>query len=418
MELKIEYLPIESLRPYEKNARKHQAKDIAVIKKSIEEFGFNDPIGIWGKKNIVVEGHGRLLAVKELGWTTVPCVRLDHLTDEQRKAYALTHNRSAEMSEWDWDTLDEELSSLKDKFDLDDLGFSDLLEEEPEEEPEDDDFDIDEFMEEETIAQTGDVFQLGRHILMCGDSCVQDDVDKLIGDHKIACVFTDPPWNVDYGGTTHPSWRKRTILNDNMSEEDFNIFLTKAFVTMKKHLIPGAMTYVVMSAQEWGNIMDVMSTYNYHWSSTIIWNKDSLVLSRKDYHTRYEPIWYGWYEGEERTPAPRLCPLEDRTQCDVWDIDRPKVSELHPTTKPVPLVARAVINSSKKGDYVLDSFGGSGTTLIACEETGRSCCMMEKDPKYCDVIVKRFIKYNGSADGCLMNGQPLPEKYFEGILNL
>ncbi len=185
-------------------------------------------------------------------------------------------------------------------------------------------------------------------------------------------------------GQENERWKQRSILNDSMSTEDFKQFMNAAFARMNEACKDGCMTYVVMSAQEWGNLMLTLSQNGFHWSSTIIWNKDQLVLSRKDYHTKYEPIWYGWKDGS------RLCPLEDRKQCDVWDFDRPKRSNEHPTMKPVALVARAITNSSHKGDVVLDLFGGSGTTLIAAEETGRSCCMMELDPKYVDVIINRW----------------------------
>lgn len=175
-----------------------------------------------------------------------------------------------------------------------------------------------------------------------------------------------------------------------MSTEDFKEFMYNSFKAMNNASKAGCMTYVVMSAQEWGNMMLTLAENDYHWSSTIIWNKDQLVLSRKDYHTKYEPIWYGWKAGESR-----LCPLEDRKQCDVWDFERPKRSDEHPTMKPVPLVARAITNSSKKGNNVLDLFGGSGTTLIACEQTGRKCFMSELDPKYCDVIIQRWENLTG-----------------------
>lgn len=409
--LKIEYLPVDALKPYEKNARLHSKSDVEVIKKSIEEFGMCDPIGVWGDKNIIVEGHGRLLALKDLGYTEVPVIRLDHLSDEQRKAYALTHNRSAELSVWDFDTLGDEIKELESQFNFEELGFGALMDDEPEEvEVHEDEFDVDEALSETPIAQKGDIFHLGNHRLMCGDSTVKEDVEKLAAGLQVACVFTDPPWNVDYGGASHPSWKKRSIMNDSMSTEDFNKFLTKAFTSSKDILKPGAMMYVVMSAQEWGNIMDVLSSEGYHWSSTIIWAKDSLVLSRKDYHTQYEPIWYGW-----KDDASRLCPLEDRKQSDLWNIPRPKVSELHPTMKPIELVARAFTNSSHKDDVVLDLFGGSGTSLIAAEQTNRQCLMMELDPKYADVIVKRYIKYMGSSNNCTLerNGEtlPLPAEY-------
>ena len=409
-ELKIEYIPIDQLTPYEKNARKHSDFDVGVIAKSIEEFGMCDPIGIWGKKNIIVEGHGRVLALKKLGYTDAPCIRLDHLSDEQRKAYALTHNRSAELSIWDDETLMAELNDLDGEFEFEELGFGEFLLDDEEEQANvhDDEFDVDKALTGEVQSKLGDLYILGRHRLLCGDSTKPEDIEKLADQRKVTCIFTDPPWNVDYGGASHPSWRQRTILNDKMSPQDFNVFLTEAFVAVKSILEPGAMLYCVMSPQEWGNIMDVMSAQSYHWSSTIIWAKDSLVLSRKDYHTQYEPIWYGWYAGKDN--ASRLHPLEDRTQSDLWQIPRPKISELHPTMKPVELVARALQNSSNKNDYVCDLFGGSGTTLIAAEETGRSCLMMELDPKYVDVIVKRYIQLVDSSENCYLirDGQKLP----------
>jgi DNA modification methylase len=182
-------------------------------------------------------------------------------------------------------------------------------------------------------------------------------------------------------------------MNDKMSTEAFGDFLTKSFKAMASISAPGAMTYVVMSAQEWGNVMNALEFTGYHWSSTIIWYKDSLVLSRKDYHTQYEPIWYGWLDGEKR-----LCPLADRKQSVVWEIPRPKKSDEHPMMKPISLAGKAINNSSRKGDNVLDLFGGSGTTLIASEQTERKCYMMELDPKYCDVIVKRYAKQVGSDE--------------------
>jgi DNA modification methylase len=206
-------------------------------------------------------------------------------------------------------------------------------------------------------------------------------------------VFTDPPWNVNYGAVNDDNamgYKPRTILNDHMKTDDFKKFMESVFSVMNESCKDGAMAYVVMSAQEWGNLMLAMYENGYHWSSTIIWNKDHFVMSRKDYHTKYEPIWYGWKEGDAR-----LHPLSDRTQSDVWDFDRPIKSEEHPTMKPVALVARAVENSTNKGDVVLDLFGGSGTTLIACEQTGRQCRMMELDPHYCDVIIKRWENLTG-----------------------
>jgi DNA modification methylase len=233
----------------------------------------------------------------------------------------------------------------------------------------------------------------GAHVLLCGDSTKKEDVERLMNGAKADMVFTDPPWNVNYGAVEKGNaqgYKPRTILNDYMGTDEFRLFMESAFARMNEASVPGAMTYVVMSAQEWGNMMLALAINDYHWSSTIIWNKDRLVLSRKDYHTKYEPLWYGWKDGESR-----VCPLEDRKQSDVWDIPRPSSSELHPTTKPVELVERAILNSSRPGSTVLDLFLGSGTTLIACEKTGRTCYGMELDPIYADVIVKRWQEFTG-----------------------
>lgn len=244
----------------------------------------------------------------------------------------------------------------------------------------------------ETRCKLGDIWQLGNHRLMCGDSTLIEDVENLMNGAKADMAFTDPPWNVNYEAVKEGNvqgYKPRTILNDFMGTEDFKKFMLKAFSCLNFTQKEGAMTYVVMSAQEWGNMMLTLAQNDYHWSSTIIWNKDRLVLSRKDYHTKYEPIWYGWKNGT------RICPLKDRKQSDVWDIDRPKKSEEHPTMKPIKLVARAINNSSKKNDIIVDLFGGSGSTLIACEQLTRSCYCMELDPKYCDVILQRWEDMTG-----------------------
>ena len=235
----------------------------------------------------------------------------------------------------------------------------------------------------EPITKPGDIWQIGRHRLMCGDSTDVGTVAKLMDGAKARMLFTDPPWNVDYGSAK----QQRQIMNDNMSTEDFYKFLLSAFKAMASVSEPGATTYVVMSPQEWGNLMAVMSEAGYHWSSTVVWVKDSHVMSRKDYNTQYEPIWYGWLKG-----AARLCQLRDQQQSDVWQISRPKKSVEHPTMKPIELVARAINNSSHGSDIVLDLFGGSGTTLMAAEQTGRTAHLMELDPRYCDVIALRFAK--------------------------
>jgi DNA modification methylase len=232
---------------------------------------------------------------------------------------------------------------------------------------------------------------------MCGDSTNSVDVEALVCGEKADLIFSDPPWHVNYGAVERGNpqgYRPRTILNDNMDEESWGKFcndISKIFAEISR---PGAPCYVVMSAQEWGIIDPALRNAGFHWSSTIIWVKDALVLSRKDYHTQYEPIWYGWNDG-----AGRLKKVEDRKQSDVWEIPRPKKSDLHPTTKPVELIVRAIKNSSKKGDLVADFFGGSGSTLIAAEQTGRKAYLMELDEKYCDVIRKRWAEFV-HGEGC------------------
>lgn len=381
------YRNIGDITPYEKNPRKND-EAVKYVAESIKQFGFKVPIVI-DKNGIIVAGHTRYKAAKKLNLKEVPCIVADDLTDEQVKAFRLADNKVAEKAEWDFDLLADELDDLF-EFDMTVFGFEDEEEEDKPAEVYEDDYDIE--PPEEPKAKRGDIYKLGNHRLMCGDSTSLEDVGRLMAGEKASMGFTDPPWNVNYGAVKEGNaqgYRPRTILNDFMGTEDFKEFMNKAFASLNFAMKDGAMTYVVMSAQEWGNMMLTLAQNNYHWSSTIIWNKDSLVLSRKDYHTKYEPIWYGWKEGS------RLCPLEDRKQSDVWDIPRPKKSEEHPTMKPVELVARAITNSSKKGDIVIDLFGGSGTTLIASEQTDRCCRMMELDPKYVDVIVNRWEEFTG-----------------------
>lgn len=403
---RYENVPVDKLVPYARNARTHTEEQLKKIQSSIREFGFINPVLVDGEMNIIA-GHGRVEAAKLEGMKDVPCIFVEDLTEAQKRAYILADNRLALDAGWDQEMLQIEIDELQDLgFDLELTGFemSELEEfgfindyDEMDEgyHVEDDDFDLDEALDdiEEPNTKRGQIFQLGNHRLMCGDSTNPVDVQALMNDEKVEMVFTDPPWNVNYGAVKEGNaqgYKPRTIKNDKMSTEDFKGFMDAAFGCMNSVMKPGGMVYVVMSAQEWGNVMLSLFEQDFHWSSTIIWNKDRLVLSRKDYHTKYEPIWYGWKNG-----APRLSPLEDRKQSDVWDFERPHRSDEHPTMKPIPLVAAAVENSSKPGDKILDLFGGSGTTLLACEMTERHSFMMELDEKYCDVIIKRWEDYTG-----------------------
>lgn len=385
------------------------------IKSSLLEFGYVAPVivnqyGCEEGKYKIVGGHQRSTVLRDLGFTEIECVVID-VDENQEKALNIALNKIT--GEWD----DEKLSKLLDELRLEEYNieltgfdwdeaealFDEYASEDSvEDDNPDDDFEIE--LPEEPISQLGDIWILGKHRLLCGDSTKEDEVMKLMGDDRADMVFTDPPWNVNYGAVDMNNamgYKPRTILNDFMGTEDFKQFMYEAFNCMNLASKDGAMTYVVMSAQEWGNMMLTLAQNDYHWSSTVIWAKDRHVMSRKDYHTRYEPIWYGWKEGEAR-----LHPLKDRKQNDVWDIPRPKKSELHPTCKPVDLVIKALKNSSSINDIVLDLFGGSGTTLVAAEETGRVCRMNELDPKYVDVIVKRYIDKVGSdVDVKLIRGQ-------------
>ena len=387
----VEEIDVNKLIPYANNAKTHSEDQIRKLQASLTEFGFINPILVDQKYNIIA-GHGRLEAAIREGMDPVPCVVIDHLSDAQKRAYILADNRLAEDAGWDMEMLKLELSALQAlDFDLSPIGFEDneLCEFLSSPQAEEDNYEP--VLPEIPKAKPGDIYQLGRHRLMCGDSTDPDHVAKLMDGRRADLIFTDPPWNVNYGSDqNHPSWKPRTIMNDAMETEEFKDFMDRAFYCMRESSKPGCMTYVVMSAQEWGSLMATMAENGYHWSSTIIWNKDSFVLSRKDYHTKYEPIWYGWLDGDAR-----LCPLADRKQCDVWDIPRPKASPEHPTMKPVPLVGQAIENSSGKGDVVLDLFGGSGTTLIASEQLDRNCRMMELDPAYVDVILDRWEKLTG-----------------------
>jgi site-specific DNA-methyltransferase (adenine-specific) len=356
MDLKIEYLPVKALKPYERNARKHQNEDVTAIVASIRDFGFDDPIGIWSDKNIIVEGHGRLLAAKKLGMKEVPCIRLDHLSDEQRRAYALAHNRTAELSVWNDELLNLELDDITD-IDMEELGFN-LEDPLAEAEAVDDDYDIE--LPEEPKAKRGDIYQLGRHRLMCGDSTMLDEVQTLTDGAKVDLFLTDPPYNVNYEGTAGK------IQNDSMKDDAFRQFLTDAFTNAAMVMKPGAAFYIWHADSEGYNFRQACKNAGWTVRQCLIWNKNSLVLGRQDYQWKHEPCLYGWKEGAGHQWH------NDRKQTTVLDFDRPKKNAEHPTMKPVPLFDYEICNSTKEGDIVLDLFGGSGTTIMACEQDGRT----------------------------------------------
>ena len=367
MQLQIEYLSVTDLKPYDKNTRKHKKLDVDNIAKSIEKYGMNDAIGIWGEDNVIVEGHGRLEACKKLGIDTVPCVRLDHLTDEQRREYAIAHNATAELSEWDLDILPDELAEL----DLSDFDFDFGIEDEEEETEivEDEAPEVDE--ENEPIAKLGDIWQLGRHRLMCGDSTDKETVELLMDGNKADMVFTDPPYNIGYQGVSD----KRTIQNDKMTDEDFVDFLEKA-------LMPCETMYVCCSWQYSHLFRQALENIGQKIKAMIVWDKVNPAQHLDKYFKQHEIIWYCGAFGGEKT-----------LRGDVWQCKRQK-NTVHPTMKPLELIGMALQDQPKK-KTVYDGFGGSGSTLIACEQLDRTCYMMELDPKYCDVIIKRWETLTG-----------------------
>jgi DNA modification methylase len=394
--MQIKEVAVDKLIPYAKNSRTHSSEQVAQIAASIKEFGFRNPILVDGVG--IIAGHGRLMAAQKLNLDKVPTIDCSDMTESQKKAYIIADNKLALNAGWDTAMLSIEMKDLEDEgFDLGLLGFDDkelnaLLEPEVVDGLTDEDA-VPE-LPDEPKSKLGDIYILGNHRLMCGDSTSLDAVEKMMDGDKASLVVTDPPWNVAYGtnlANNAQGYKQRTIMNDNFeTTQEWEDFLSGFMGNIIAFTMKGCPIYCVMGASEWPAIDKALRAGGFHWSSTIIWAKDTLVLSRKDYHTQYEPIWYGW-----KDDGPRIWTVQDRKQSDVWECKRPKRSELHPTTKPVELIERAVLNSSNAGTIVFEPFGGSGSTLIACEKTGRKARVMELDPKYCDVIVKRWEDFTG-----------------------
>ena len=391
---KIVIKKINELVVYGNNPRIND-EAVDAVAASIQAFVFRNPILI-DSNNVIVAGHTRLKASQKLGIEEVPCIVIDDLTDDEVRALRLADNKTAELARWDMGKLSEEIKNID--MDLLQFGFEDLLDK-LDDEPEEDDFAEDEELPEVPYSQKGDLFLLGNHRLICGDSTKLEDVKTLVGEAQVDLLFTDPPYNVDYEGSTGMK-----IQNDKQDNDSFFKFLTSAFQNAFEVLKPGAAFYVCHSDVEELNFLLAVKNAGFHMSQIIIWLKNSLVLGRKDYHSRNEPILYGWKEGAGHYF------IDDRTQDTIWEYDKPKHNDLHPTMKPIPLVARAIKNSSRRGENVLDLFGGSGTTLIAAEQDGRNAFLVEIDEKYVDVIVKRYIRYIGSLDGCFLirNGEKIP----------
>lgn len=427
--MKIEVLPIDSLKPYENNAKIHTPAQVAQIAASIQEFGNNDPIAV-DENNMVIEGHGRLLALKSLGVKEAECIRLVGLTDDQKRAYIHIHNQLTMNTGFDMDILTQELKSIE-GIDMSFFGFDmDFSIDQ------DFDFDDGQNVEDELLSSSaakeprtkrGQLWQLGRHRLMVGDSTSEEDVDKLTGGEAMDLCVTDPPYNVNYEGGTQD---KLTIINDDMDDLSFYGFLQNFYAQMLRVLKYGASYYIFHADTEGLNFRAALQEAGGQVKQNLIWVKNSLVLGRQDYQWKHEPILYGWKDGAghyfvndrcqttvfENKPdldsmtreelaglAEKLLAKLEEIPTSIIHHDKPVRSELHPTMKPVALCAKLIQNSSKRGEKVIDFFGGSGSTLMACEETGRICYTMELDTRYADVIINRWEEATGEK-AVLMNG--------------
>jgi len=386
---------IEDLIPYVKNSRTHSEDQIAQIAASIKEFGWTNPVLIDGDNGIIA-GHGRVMAARKLKYKQVPTIELKDLTETQKKAYIIADNRLALNAGWDNEMLTIELNDLlADGFALDILGFdpkelSALLEPEVVEGLTDEDAVPD--VPEEPITKLGDIYILGKHRLMCGDSCSVNDMEKLCDGQLVDMWLTDPPYNVAVQGGNHANPERKNglkILNDKMPDEEFRQFLRDAYVTADLVMKPGAVFYIWHADSEGYNFRGAAKDAGWAVRQCLIWKKSSIVMGRQDYHWKHEPCLYGWKEGAGHLWA------TDRKQTTILEFDRPSRNGEHPTMKPVALFEYQMLNNTKGGDIVLDSFGGSGTTMLAAEKHGRYARLMELDPKYCDVIVKRWEDFTG-----------------------
>lgn len=383
---KIVIKNIDELIAYENNPRKNDSA-VEAVANSIKTFGFKIPVVI-DSKNVIVCGHTRVKACKRLGIDKVPCVICDDLTQDEINAFRVADNKTAEIAEWDFKKLEEEVKGIS--LDLSQFGFDDLLDK-LNGDTKEDEFDENEALPENPYAKKGDIFLFGKHRLVCGDSTKKEDVDKLVDGKQVDLFFTDPPYNVDYEGGTGMK-----IQNDKQKEEDFYKFLLEAFKNAYAVSKPGASGYICHPDCEELNFLSGLRDAGWNISQFIIWVKNSFVFGRKDYHCRHEMIAYIRKEGAAHYF------IDDRTQDTVWEYNKPKVNDLHPTMKPIELVARAIKNSSRKGEIVLDLFGGSGTSLISAEQVGRICFMMELDEKYTDVIAKRYLRFIKNYDDCFL----------------
>lgn len=367
---------IEEIKMYENNPRNNDGA-VEYVANSIKEFGFKVPI-VLDKNNVIVAGHTRYKAAKLLKITEIPCIIADDLSDEQVKAFRLIDNKAAELASWDIDLLNLELENIKDiDMELFNFEISNILDNVV-----DDEYEVE--LPEDPKTKTGNIYKLGNHYLMCGDSTNTDDVKKLMNNQLADLIVTDPPYNVNYEGKTGDNLK---IMNDNMENSQFYSFLESAFINLYESIRDGGSIYVFHADTEGLNFRKAMMSSGFKLAECLVWVKNAFVMGRQDYHWKHEPVLYGWKPGASHYF------INDRSQSTVLEFDKPIRNEEHPTMKPIDLIAYLINNSSKKDEIVLDLFGGSGTTMIACEQTNRKAFIMELDPRYCDVIVDRWEKF-------------------------
>ena len=400
----FQLVDINKLVPYANNARTHNKEQILKLRSSLREFGFVNPVIIDREYNVLA-GHGRIMAAKEEGIAEVPCVYADHLTEAQKKAYILADNRMALDAGWDEELLSVEMQELQELgFDLSMTGFdekelTDLLGVDADGEAKEDDFDLSTALEKAAFVQRGDIWAVGRHKLMCGDATSAEDVSALMGDTKANLILTDPPYGVSFKSASG-----LTIQNDSMKNEEFYTFLLSSFQRMAEHLEKGGSAYVFHADTEGLNFRKAFIDAGFHLAGCCIWVKDSLVLGRSDYQWQHEPVLYGFMQNGKHHW------YSDRKQTTIWHFDKPKRNANHPTSKPLDLLGYPIGNSTQENGVVMDTFGGSGSTLMACEQMNRICCMMELDEKYASVILRRYVEDTGNAEGVyvIRGGQQIP----------
>lgn len=399
----MQLVPISKLVPYVNNARTHSPEQVLKLRSSLREFGFINPI-IIDRDYGIIAGHGRMLAAKEEGITEVPCVFVDYLTEAQKKAYILADNRMAMDAGWDEELLRVEIEALQgEAFDVSLTGFdekelADLFKDGSDSEAEDDDYDLSAALEKAAFVERGDIWTVGRHRLMCGDATSAEDVAALMDGKKANLILTDPPYGVSFKSSSG-----LTIQNDSMKDEEFYNFLLSSFKNMADHLEKGGAAYVFHADTEGLNFRRAFIDAGFHLAGCCIWVKDSLVLGRSDYQWQHEPVLYGFMQNGKHPW------YSDRKQTTIWNFAKPKRNANHPTSKPLDLLGYPIGNSTQENAIVIDTFGGSGSTLMACEQMNRTCYTMELDEKYVSVILRRYVDDTGDADGVyvIRNGEKL-----------